>query len=195
MVASRRDAEGFDDTNTYSVLAAEGFLPGYGLDSGWVIGAFEGPKYNLSFRDWELRRHPLLALREYIPGNLIYANGNRFIPRYFRFETLEPVRFLVDISNEAVAEVESNPTACLGSQTIPAVPICDVILPHNSQISDDEDYRFQLGVAVYGYEQAHHGGGKQYRWGDRVVSHRSAVRLRLVNVGASSLARSSSTLG
>src|ERR1035441_9114531 len=65
-------------------------------------------------RDWELRRHPSLALREYIPGNLIYANGHRFIPRYFRLEPGEPVRFLVDVSNEAVAEVVGNLTAGLG---------------------------------------------------------------------------------
>ena len=108
---------------------------------------------------------------------------------------MEPVRFMVDVSNEAVAEVGGALTAGLGSQTIPAVPICDVNLPHNSQISDDEDYRFQLGVAVYGYEQAQHGGGKQYRWGDRVISQRTAVRLRLVNVGASSLARRTGQLG
>ena len=191
----RRDAEGFDDTNTYSVLAAEGFLPGYGLDSGWVVGTYEAPKYNASFRDWEMRRHPSLALREYVPGNLIYANGNRFIPRYFCLEPVEPLRFVVDVSNEAVAEVATNLTAGLGSQTLPAVPICDVNLPHNSQISDDEDYRFQLGVAVYGYEQAQHGGGRQYRWGNRVISHRTAVRMRLVNVGASYVARNTGQLG
>ena len=191
----RREAEGFDDTNTYGVLAAESFLPGYGLDSGWVIGTYEAPKHNMSFRDWELRRNPALALREYIPGNLIYANGQRFIPRYFRLEPGEPVRFLVDVSNEAVAEVATSSTAGLGAQTIPAVPICDVSLPHNSMISDDEDYRFQLSVAVYGYEQAQHGGGRQYRWGDRVVSHRTGVRLRLVNVGAASQARAGGSLG
>ena len=191
----RREAEGFDDTNTYGVLAAESFLPGYGLDSGWVIGTYEAPKHNMSFRDWELRRNPALALREYIPGNLIYANGQRFIPRYFRLEPGEPVRFLVDVSNEAVAEVATSSTAGLGAQTIPAVPICDVSLPHNSMISDDEDYRFQLSVAVYGYEQPQHGGGKQYRWGDRIVSHRTGVRLRLVNVGASSQARAGGSLG
>ena len=192
---NRREAEGFDDTNTYSVLAAEGFLPGYGLDSGWVIGTYEAPRYNAGFGDWELRRHPSLALREYVPGNLIYANGNRFLPRYFQLEALEPARFLVDTSNEAVAEVDGNSTAGLGAQTISAVRICDVILPHNSQISDDEDYRFQLGVTVYGYEQPQHGGGRQYRWGDRIVSHRTAVRLRLVNVGATSLIRSPGILG
>jgi hypothetical protein len=191
----RREAEGFDDTNTYSVLAAESFLPGYGLDTGWVIGTHEAPKHNMSFRDWELRRNPALALREYIPGNLIYANGNRFIPRYYRLEPIEPVRFNVDVSNEAVAEVALTTTTSLGAQTIPAVPICDVSLPHNSMISDDEDYRFQLSVAVYGYEQPQHGGGKQYLWGDRVVSHRAGVRLRLVNVGAHSQARTGGRLG
>jgi hypothetical protein len=191
----RREAEGFDDTNTYGVLAAESFLPGYGLDCGWVVGSYEAPRHNLSFRDWELRRNPALALREYIPGNLIYANGHRFIPRYYRLEPGEPVRFLVDVTNEAVAEVATSTSASFGALTIPAVPICDVHLPHNSQISDDEDYRFQLAVAVYGYEQSQHGGGKQYRWGDRVLSYRTGVRLRLVNVGAASLAKNSGRLG
>lgn len=191
----KREAEGFDDTNTYSVLAAESFLPGYGLDTGWVIGTHEAPKYNMSFRDWELRRSPALALREYVPGNLIYANGQRFVPRYFRLEPGDPARFLVDVPNEAIAQVEANAVAGLAAQIIPAVPVCDVSLPHNSMISDDEDYRFQLSVAVYGYEQPQHGGGKQYEWGDRTLSHRTAVRLRLVNVGAASQARNGGNLG
>lgn len=80
----RREAEGHDDTVTYSVLAAEGFLPGYGLDNGSVIGFYEVARHGGSdLRDWELRRHPALALREYVPGNLIYANGHRFLPRRF----------------------------------------------------------------------------------------------------------------
>jgi hypothetical protein len=32
----QKEAEGFDETNTYGVLAAEGFLPGYGLDTGSI---------------------------------------------------------------------------------------------------------------------------------------------------------------
>jgi len=191
----QREAEGFDDTNTYSVLAAESFLPGYGLDTGGVVGTYEAPKHNMSFRDWELRRNPALALREYVPGNLIYANGQRFIPRFFRLEPGQPVRFFVDAPNQAVAELEMTESAGLGAQFISAVPVCDVGLPHNSMISDDEDYRFQLSVAVYGYEQPQHGGGKQYRWGDRTLNHRTAVRLRLVNVGAASQTRNGGNLG
>ena len=79
----RREAEGFDDTNTYTVLSAEGFLPGYGIDSGWIVALHEAPRYATDLQDWELRRNPGLALWEYIPGNLIYANGHRFVPRVF----------------------------------------------------------------------------------------------------------------
>src|SRR5690348_7286047 len=72
----RREAEGFDDTNTYAVLAAEGFLPGYGLDTGGVVGLHQAPRYGSDLRDWEVRRPLPLALREFVPGNLIYANGH-----------------------------------------------------------------------------------------------------------------------
>ena len=39
----RREAEGYDDVNTFGVLAAEGFLPGYGLEVGSVLGTAEIP--------------------------------------------------------------------------------------------------------------------------------------------------------
>ncbi len=67
---------------------------------------------------------------------------------------------------------------------LPAVPICDVDLPHQSHIADDEDYRFQLPVAVFGHELDIHEGGRAYRWQARDVQLRRQVRLRLVNVGA-----------
>ncbi len=187
----RQEAEGYDDTNTYAVLAAEGFLPGYGLDTGWVVGYHQAPLFTTDLRDWELRRNPSLALREYIPGNLIYANGHRFIPRFFHLEPVEPALFQLDVANGAVVEAAGGPSATsgsLGTAAIRAVPVCDVDLPHNSQISDDEDYRFQLSVAVFGYELPRHGGGKAYSWGPSTVAHRAGVHLRLVNVGPAALA-------
>jgi hypothetical protein len=45
--------------------------------------------------------------------------------------------------------------------------------------------RFQLGVAVYGYERDQHNGGRAFGWGEQALHHRRGVRLRLVNVGAS----------
>ena len=194
----RREAAGFDDTNTYAVLAAEGFLPGYGLDTGWIVALHEAPRYATDLRDWELRRNPALAMREYIPGNLIYANGHRFVPRVFHLELQEePVSFLVDVQNEAVASVGGvgAGAVAMGAQVIPAVPICDVDLPHDSQISDEEDYRFQLGVATYGQELPQHAGGRAFVWDTRTLTHRLGVRLRLVNVGPSQLARNAGVLG
>ncbi len=194
----RREAEGFDDTNTYAVLAAEGFLPGYGLDTGGVVALHQAPRYGSDLRDWEVRRPLPLALREYVPGNLIYANGHRFFPRFFQLDPSEPLHFQVDLTNEALVEVGAlQPAAAvgLGAQWLGAVPICDVDLPHQSHISDDEDHRFQLAVTVIGHEQARYGAGKAYRWGTKDLTLRSSVHMRLVNVGASQLIRSTATLG
>jgi hypothetical protein len=194
----RREAEGFDDTNTYAVLASEGFLPGYGLDIGSVVGFHQAPRYGTDLRDWELRRALALALREYVPGNLIYANGHRFYPRFFHLEATEPTLFQVDVANEAVVEVGTAPvggTLGLGVTALSALPICDVDLPHQSHITDDEDYRFQLPVSVFGYEQPRHGAGKAFRWGSKDISLRASVHIRLVNVGPAQLVRGKSQLG
>jgi len=195
----RRDAEGFDDTYTYAVLAAEGFLPGYGLDGGTVVGYYNVSRYIQGTRDWELRRAQGLALREYVPGNLIYANGHRFLPRFFHLQPLlQPTLFQVDLTNGAIAEVGLGSDASglgLGSATLAAVPVCDVDLPHQSYITDDETFRFQLPVTILGYEQKRHGGGKSFVWGNRHITSRASVHLRLVNIGATSVVQNHSRIG
>ena len=70
---SRSDAQGHDDFNTFNVLAAEGFLPGYGLEAGAVVGWAEILFWRTGAMDFSLPRAPAAALREYVPGNLIYA--------------------------------------------------------------------------------------------------------------------------
>ena len=189
----RRSDEGVDDTNTYAALAAEGFLPGYGLEIGAVVGTAQLPRHIQSGREFYLRRPTSIAVREYVPGNLIYANGQKFIPRFFRLEPeVEPTYFTVDIGSGAVMESgASTPqgggqaaTAGLGARELRAIEMCDVELPHSSHITDDEEFRFQLGVSVFGYEKNRWNGGTGYRWGPRDVLHRQGVHLRLVNVGA-----------
>lgn len=193
-VRRNRDAEGVDDTYTFGVLAAEGFLPGYGLDTGYVTGYYQVPPRMFDLRDWQLHRSQSMALREYVPGNLIYANGQKFLARYFHLEPEPPVNFQVDLANEAVCEAAQGGGA-MAAVTLPAVPICDVDLPHQSHISDDEDYRFQMPVAIYGYEQQFHGGGRSYHWGPKTVQFRRSVRLRLVNVGPAQMLRAQGALG
>ena len=187
----RREAEGYDDANTYGVLSAEGFLPGYGLERGSVLGTAEIPFWRTGAMEFALPRPPSVALREYVPGNLIYANGNRFVARRFHRDVDEHRAEMpfFEISTERHAVKETNVGATpggLGATILQAIAVCDVDLVHQSHISDEEELRFQMGVAVHGIERDQHNGGKAYDWGPQALHHRRGVRLRLVNVGANS---------
>ena len=185
----RSQAEGHDDSNTFNVLAAEGFLPGYGLEVGTVVGWAEIPFWRTGAMDFSLPRPPATALREYVPGNLIYANGHRFVARRFRRDLGEgrdeTPRYEVSPERQAVKPTRQRAESSLGGRTVTTMAVCDADLVHTTHISDEEDLRFQLAVAVYGLELGQHGGGRAYRWGPRPLLLRRGVRMRLVNVGAS----------
>ena len=187
----RQEAEGYDDVNTFGVLAAEGFLPGYGLEVGSILGVAEIPFWRTGALEFALPRPPSVALREYVPGNLIYANGNRFVARRFHRDADEsraevPV-FEVSVERQAVKPTSVGAAiSTLGSKNLAAMSVCDVDLLHQSHISDDEELRFQLGVSVFGLERNQHNGGSALLWGERPMHLRRGVRFRLVNVGAAS---------
>lgn len=142
----QREADAFDETNTYTVLASEGFLPGYGLETGAIKGAFQTPR-SLKLRSFELSRPLGAALREYVPGNVIYANNNRFYPKWYQLSAdVQLVPFQVDLTHEVIREVR--PGTGLHQASLCAIPLCDVDLPHQDHISDDESYRFQLPVSI-----------------------------------------------
>lgn len=180
----RRSAQGGpEDSETMAALAREGFLPGYGLESGSIVGTAEPPRMTDGLDDFELPRPPTLALREYVPGNAIYANAFRFVPRRYQLTPEETLRFHVAVEHQVVQEIGVETVAPLGQQEIRAVHICDVILPSQSQISDEEEFRFQMPVAVYGSDRGFHRGGTAWTWGDLDIRLRRGVYLRLVNVG------------
>jgi SOS-response transcriptional repressor LexA len=165
-------------------LAREGFLPGYGLESGSVVGTAEPPRMTRGLDEFDLLQRPLtLALREYVPGNAIYANGFRFVPRRYQLTPEETLRLRIITEQQVVQEVGINEATTLGAQEIRAVPICDVILPSQSQISDEEEFRFQMSVAVYGNDRGNHRGGTAWTWEGLDLRFRRGVQLRLVNVG------------
>lgn len=187
----RREAEGYDDTNTASVLAAEGFLPGYGLEVGSILAVAEVPFWRTGAMEFALPRPPSVALREYVPGNLIYANGNRFVARNFHRDIDEQRIDMptYEVSPDRMAVKETNAAgdvAGLSTTMLRAIAVCDVDLAHQSHISDEEELRFQMGVAVYGVERGQHAGGRAWNWGPQALHHRRGLRLRLVNVGSSS---------
>jgi len=185
----RREAEGHDDVNTFGVLAAEGFLPGYGLEVGSVLGTARIPYWRNGAMDFTLPQSPAGALREYVPGNLIYANGNRFVARQFRPDADEnrsevPV-FEVSFDRQAVKPTNLTATSsALQTKLVQAISVCDVELTHQSHISDDEEVRFQMGVSIFGLERHQHNGGRAYGWGEQSLQLRRGVRFRMVNVGA-----------
>lgn len=196
----RKESEGYDDINTYGVLAAEGYLPGYGLDNGSILGMAQVPYWQLGSIDFFLPRPTSMALREYVPGNLIYSNGHKFVARRFHREADEdrsemPV-FEVNLEREAISEVNLGAGASsLGSDTIKTISVCDVDLVHQSQISDEEENRFQMPVAVYGRERNRHNGGTSFSWGEKTLTLRRGVHLRMVNVGSSYSIEQRQTLG
>ena len=126
---ARRDAEGIDDIVTYGVLAAEGFLPGHGLNTGTILGMAEVP-YNASgLNDFDLPRPPTVALREYVPGNLIYANGQKFTPRHYSLsaeEGSEQIELALIPERGAVAEVTGT-VASASDNVVKSIPISDAI--------------------------------------------------------------------
>jgi hypothetical protein len=134
-----------------------------------------------------LPRPPLLALREYVPGNLIYANGHRFVSRRYQLqpaEERENAMLEVTVTRSALREVDSSAVASPTSRVLPSLPMDDVDLVHVSQISDEEDYRFQMGVAVLGHERNRHSGGKAFTWGIRETHLLKGMHLRMANVGS-----------
>ena len=195
-VAARRrsQAEGHDDSNTFNVLAAEGFLPGYGLEVGAVVGWAEIPFWQTGAMEFSLPRPPATALREYVPGNLIYANGHRFVARRFHRdldggEQAELPCYEVSAQRQALQPAAQGLSALLDGQMLRTIAVCDADLVHAAHISDDEELRFQLGVAIYGIERGQHSGGRAYHWGSRSLHLRRGVRLRLVNAGPASAVR------
>ena len=195
----RAQSEGVDDILTYGVLAAEGFLPGYGLETGSIVGMAEVPKSIRGARDFDLPRPPTIAVREYVPGNLIYANGQRFVPRRFTREVEEgqdqSIVFEVNPARQAVRQTTTAATGDPSAAVIRSIPISDATLVHVSRISDEEENRFQMAVTLFIRELDQHSGGMAYRWGEKEIQLRKGVRMQMVNVGSASLIRSRNRYG
>lgn len=187
-------------TYVLRVLAVEGFLPGYGsYDAG--IRAFATRRLSRSEGkpDFELSRAAAMAVREFVPGNLIYANSGRFKVALFHFpvgeEQSSAEQYLIELAKERITEASSRKPDDVqyGGQAIPQItgmPISDVDVSYVSRISDDEENRFQLPVTILGYLRKAHRGGFAYSAGAKTFQHRFAQHMRLVNVGPADKVRS-----
>ena len=80
----RTQAEGHDDVR-HVQRPGRGRIPARLRPGGRIGGGLGGDPILAQRAPWtsDLPRPPATALREYVPGNLIYANGHRFVARRF----------------------------------------------------------------------------------------------------------------
>ena len=176
-------------TYTLSVLAMEGFLPGYGIYQGGIV-AFAGGSLTCSRpMKFELSRPQAIAAREFMPGNLIYANSGRFkVVRYHlpvREDELNPEDYIISLDTGWIGE-KGGAVGGYAEEALLEVrglPICDVDLGFVSRISDEEQNRFQMPVRILGYRKPSHNGGDAFSCGEMDLLHLRGQHVRLVNIG------------
>ena len=153
-LASMRDGGG--DFYVYRYLGRQGFLPNY---------AFPRDSVSVSFydRDDDLARDPVLALREYAPGNFIYYSGNQYEVVYGRPKTaggdtlaFEKLLVCPDCNTAYLGEERAKREACghcgasLSTTHVnpQALAMPDMVAIQRQSITSDEEERRRLGFVT-----------------------------------------------
>jgi RAD3-like DEAD/DEAH box helicase/helicase-like protein/uncharacterized protein DUF1998 len=175
-------------TYTLAVLGAEGFLPGYGIyEGGITASARSGFGHHAGPRAFDLSRSRPVALREFVPGNRLYANrGSFFVSRYHRTpdENVGGVSLRVNPEKGFVTDASSGADyGQSGGSAITAFHIMDLDLSHEGRITEDEQLRFAMPVTILGRLRRRTRGGSAMRIGEREVHHLRGQGIQLVNVG------------
>ena len=175
-------------TYTLSVLSVEGFLPGYGVyEGGITASARRGFARHTGPRSFDLSRSNVIGLREFVPGNRLYANrGTFYVSRYHlgadeqsRIRTLH-----VNVEKGYVTEQAGDASyGQAGGIALDTMPLTDLDLAHESRITEDENLRFSMPVSVLGRLRRRNRGGKAFQIGDQEVSHIRGQGIELVNIG------------
>ncbi len=175
-------------TYTLTVLGVEGFLPGYGVyEGGITASAQRGFARRSGPRAFDLNRSNVVALREFVPGNRLYANrGTFYVARYhLGAEETARIRTLrVNVEKGFVTQQAADPSyGQSGGVAIDALPLTDLDLAHESRITEDEHLRFSIPVCILGRLRKRCRGGKAFKIGDTEVSYVRGQGIELVNLG------------
>ena len=175
-------------TYTLTVLGVEGFLPGYGVyEGGITASAQRGFARRPGLRAFDLNRSNVVALREFVPGNRLYANrGTFYVARYhLGAEETARIRTLrVNVEKGYVTEQAADASyGQSGGVAIDALPLTDLDLALESRITEDENLRFSMPVCVLGRLRKRNRGGKAFKIGDMEVSYVRGQGIELVNLG------------
>ena len=176
-------------TYTLTVLSVEGFLPGYGIYEGGITasarrtptGRKVGP------RAFDLSRSNVVALREFVPGNRLYANrGTFYVGRYHLSAEHGGRSKALRVNVEKGYVTDHAGTAAYGQSggvVIDAIPLADADLVHESRITEEENLRFSMPVLVLGRLLKPNRGGRAYKIGDSEVHHLRGQAVELINLG------------
>ena len=175
-------------TYTLTVLAVEGFLPGYGVYEGGVTAsARRGFARQAGPRAFDLSRSPVVALREFVPGNRLYANrGSFYVARYhLGAEDAGRIKQLrVNPEKGYVTEASGDANyGQSGGVPLDALPLADLDLAPEGRITEEENLRFSMPVLVLGRLRRRNRGGTGYKIGGYEVSHLRGQGVELVNLG------------
>jgi hypothetical protein len=175
-------------TYTLTALAVEGFLPGYGVYEGGVTAsARHGFARQAGPRAFDLGRSPVVALREFVPGNRLYANrGSFYVARYhLGAEDAGRIKALrVNPDKGYVTEPSGEASyGQSGGLPIDALPLTDLDLAPEGRITEEENLRFSMPVTILGRLRRRNRGGGGYKIGEYEVSHLRGQGIELVNLG------------
>src|SRR5207244_7226362 len=105
-------------TYTLTVFGAEGFLPGYGAYEGGVTAsARRGFARQVGPRAFDLSRNNVVALREFVPGNRLYANRGTFYVARYHLGADETPRIRTRRADPEKGYVTEHPSATNSGQT------------------------------------------------------------------------------
>jgi len=173
------------ETYTLNMLAARGFLPGYGFDDTGIVASFSSDSARLP--SFTLSRSRSQALREFLPGNMLYANGGKFSLTKYSLPVDEKVvnEYEVDLAlDKIVARGQRTFQTVVRPATVKALPISDCIMVNESRITDDEEFAFRMGteiqIAPLGESYR---GIILYRLGEMNLLHYYGMEMAFLNFG------------
>lgn len=180
------------DLETYilNVLAARGFLPGYGFDEAGISADFNSNIARIP--SFKLSRLKSKAIKEFLPGNMLYANGAKFsVAKYFippdEGIKQEARHYSLDLQTDTlVRSKQINVRPVERPVELKSLPISDCILTHESRITDDEEFIFRMPTHLITAELGEgYRGIMAYSLGDFNLVHYYGMDMVFLNLGPS----------
>jgi hypothetical protein len=177
------------ETYSLTYLSDDGFFPGYALSRDTCTAQ--------CFEPYQEMIRPLpVAIREFTPANLLYANRNVFAVQrlnFYKFSKdsaagIDP-SVMKDLAFDRGMDRVIDPRAeeMVGGENalvnISSFELTDVALRHERDIDDTSDLRRIVGYAIYGMLENQHSGGKAGRINEYEIKYLRQELIRLVNLG------------